>query len=211
MRLHDPCGSQGKRAYTLKSIFSYCKSVAKQLKFIRRSRIKNRPVQGGNLIEVCVWLTSCILKRNFIMTQKEEIRKKVIARMDVIRLYLKRMRQTSITVFTRLYNGGDIDRQLLNETGPIDAEDLKRWISICMEVGNDSLHETKEESDDEVMTCANKAEIESLHKKIAGDSYYIDSLLRFIGALEGKCGYQQEIIQEQKEQLQNLIDLRNQK
>ncbi|MDR0302349.1 MAG: hypothetical protein LBI04_08590 [Treponema sp.] len=67
------------------------------------------------------------------MTENEEIRKKAIARMDIVQLYM--MRNMAVTMFTKLYNAGDISRQLLEESGPIEAEDLDRWADLCMEVG----------------------------------------------------------------------------
>jgi hypothetical protein len=63
----------------------------------------------------------------------EEVRKRAIPRMDIVQLYM--MRNMAVNVFTRLYNAGDISRQLLEETGPIEAEDLDRWEAICMGVG----------------------------------------------------------------------------
>jgi len=67
------------------------------------------------------------------MAEIEEIRKRAIARLDVVQLYL--MRNMAATMFARLYNAGDISRQLLEETGPVEAEDLDRWADICMGVG----------------------------------------------------------------------------
>jgi hypothetical protein len=62
-----------------------------------------------------------------------EIRKRAMARMDVVRMYMAR--NMAVTMFARLYNAGRMSRQLLEETGPIEAEDLDRWAGICMEVG----------------------------------------------------------------------------
>jgi hypothetical protein len=67
------------------------------------------------------------------MTEIEEIRKRAVVRLDIVQLYL--MRHMAVTMFAKLYNAGDISRQLLEESGPIEAEDLDRWADICMEVG----------------------------------------------------------------------------
>ena len=67
------------------------------------------------------------------MTEIEEIRKKAIVRLDIVQLYM--MRNMDVVMFTRLYNAGDISCQLLEEIGPINAEDLDRWAEACMEVG----------------------------------------------------------------------------
>jgi hypothetical protein len=66
------------------------------------------------------------------MTETEEIRKKAIVRMDIVQLYM--MRNMAVTMFARLDNAGDISRQLLEESGPIEADDLDRWADTCMEV-----------------------------------------------------------------------------
>jgi hypothetical protein len=67
------------------------------------------------------------------MTEIAEIRNRAIARLDVVRLYMTR--DMAVTVFAKLYNAGYIGQQLLEETGPIEAEDLDRWADICMGVG----------------------------------------------------------------------------
>jgi hypothetical protein len=53
-------------------------------------------------------------------------------RLEIVTAYLS----TSLAgaMFARLYNAGDIYRQLREETGPIEAEDLDRWTDICMGV-----------------------------------------------------------------------------
>ena len=117
------------------------------------------------------------------MAHNEEIRKKAISRMDVIQLYMTRMHQISLTEFTKLYNGGDISRQLFDETGHIKAEDLERWTNICIEVGNDNIYNTKEES----------------------DRAYEASLHRYINVLETKIDYQLKSIAELKKQLEALV------
>jgi len=67
------------------------------------------------------------------MSENEEIRKRAIVRMDIVQCYM--MRNMAVTMFAKLYNVGDISRQLLEESGPIEAEDLDRWADVCMEVG----------------------------------------------------------------------------
>jgi len=67
------------------------------------------------------------------MTEFDEIRKRVLVRLDIIQMYM--VRGMDVTMFTRLYNAGDISRQLREETGPIDAEDLDRWVTDIMEIG----------------------------------------------------------------------------
>jgi hypothetical protein len=52
--------------------------------------------------------------------------------MDIVQLYMAR--NMAVTVFAKMYNAGDISRQLLEESGPIEAEDLDRWTDICMGV-----------------------------------------------------------------------------
>ena len=44
-----------------------------------------------------------------------------------------------------------------------------------------------------------------LEKKAAFDSYFIESLIRHIGALEGKTKMQEELIQELRERLVALV------
>jgi hypothetical protein len=67
------------------------------------------------------------------MAEIAEIRKRAVVRMDIVQLYM--MRNMAVTMFAKLYNAGDISRQLLEESGPIEAEDLDRWADICMGVG----------------------------------------------------------------------------
>jgi hypothetical protein len=66
------------------------------------------------------------------MAEIEEIRKKAIVRLDIVQLYMTR--NMAVTLFAKLYNAGDISRQLLEESGAVEAEDLDRWADICMEV-----------------------------------------------------------------------------
>jgi hypothetical protein len=42
----------------------------------------------------------------------------------------------AVTVFTRLYNAGGISRQLLEESVPVEVEDLDPWADICMGMKN---------------------------------------------------------------------------
>ena len=67
------------------------------------------------------------------MTETEEVRKKAMARMDIVRLYFAR--EMDAVVFTRMYNIGAIDLRMLKNHGVISAEDLDRWADACMEVG----------------------------------------------------------------------------
>jgi hypothetical protein len=67
------------------------------------------------------------------MADVEEVRKRAVVRLDIVQLYM--MWNMAVTMFTRLYNAGDVSRQLLEESGPIEAEDLDRWADICMGVG----------------------------------------------------------------------------
>jgi hypothetical protein len=66
------------------------------------------------------------------MTQISESRKAVLDRLEIVVAYLST--NMAVTMFTRLFNAGDIYRQLFEETGPVDAEDLDRWADICMKV-----------------------------------------------------------------------------
>ncbi|MDR2942638.1 MAG: hypothetical protein LBV17_08630 [Treponema sp.] len=66
------------------------------------------------------------------MAEIAEARNRVIIRMDIVQLYMAR--NMAVTVFAKMYNAGDISRQLLEESGPIEAEDLDRWTDICMGV-----------------------------------------------------------------------------
>lgn len=67
------------------------------------------------------------------MPQAEEIRKKAIVRMDIVQLYM--MRNYEAAMYAKLFNAGDISRQLLEEHGAIDAESISRWASACMGIG----------------------------------------------------------------------------
>ena len=165
------------------------------------------------------------------MTQNPKTRK-AIERLEVVNAYLST--NMALTVFVELFNGGDVYEKLREETGPIDAEIIDWWVTICMGVldEEDGLLEKKARSDammiesqkkfighlketiaekDEVynrsivMTRAYKAEIASLQKKIERDSCFFESLQRLNTALEGKCAYQQEVIAEQKTRLEALL------
>ena len=65
------------------------------------------------------------------MAQNEKTRKAVI-RLEIVAAYLST--DYAVTVFTRLFNAGDIYGYLPRPGGPIDAEDLDRWADICMGV-----------------------------------------------------------------------------
>ena len=67
------------------------------------------------------------------MTETEAIRKRAIVRLDIVQMYM--VRNYDVVMFARLFNAGDVSRQLLEEHGPIDAEDLGRWADICMGAG----------------------------------------------------------------------------
>ena len=165
------------------------------------------------------------------MTQNPKTRK-VIDRLEIVTAYLS----TGMvpTLFVKLFNAGDTYGKLREETGPVDAEDLDWWVTICMGVldGENETLEQKAEADAEliegqhkyidqlrkeilgmeearhrgvVMERARKAEIASLQKKIERNSYYTDSLHRHIDMLEGKCAHQQEIITMQKAKITELL------
>ena len=65
------------------------------------------------------------------MTQNEQTRK-VIDHIEIVAAYLST--GMAVTMFARLFNAGEAFRQLHEETGPVDAEDLDRWANICMGV-----------------------------------------------------------------------------
>jgi len=60
------------------------------------------------------------------------LRRKAAYRLEVVAAYLGGDR--ALTMFTKLFNAGDIYGYLREEIGPIDAEDLGRWADICMGV-----------------------------------------------------------------------------
>ncbi|MDR1507853.1 MAG: hypothetical protein LBI67_12200 [Treponema sp.] len=106
------------------------------------------------------------------MTRKlEENKRTIIDRIDVVSLYLSRNMDTA--TFTRLYNAGDINRMMREDTGPIEAEDLDRWADICAGV--------------------------------AEGGALVDSLNRYIEALEGNVANQTEIIGELRERLESIL------
>jgi hypothetical protein len=72
-------------------------------------------------------------KGDFIMAEITEVCKRAIVRMDIVQSYW--MRRMEADMFVKLYNADDISWQLLEESGPIEAEELNRWAGICMEVG----------------------------------------------------------------------------
>jgi len=58
--------------------------------------------------------------------------RKVVDRLEIVAAYLST--GMAVTMFAKLFNAGDTHRQLREEAGPVDAEDLDRWANICMEV-----------------------------------------------------------------------------
>jgi hypothetical protein len=68
------------------------------------------------------------------MAQVSEKNKTVVDRLDVAGLYLAT--RMAPTTFARQYNAGNISRRLLDETGPLEAEDLDRWADLCMGVAS---------------------------------------------------------------------------
>jgi hypothetical protein len=77
------------------------------------------------------------------MTQISESRKAVLDRLEIVVAYLST--SMAVSSFAELYNAGGIYRQLFEETGPVDAEDLDRWTDTCMKVT-----EEEEEDDQEI-------------------------------------------------------------
>jgi hypothetical protein len=69
------------------------------------------------------------------MTQVSESRKAVLDRLEIVVAYLST--NMAVTMFARLFNAGDICRQLFEETGPVEAGDLDRWADISMGVIGD--------------------------------------------------------------------------
>jgi hypothetical protein len=66
------------------------------------------------------------------MIQISPSRKALLDRLEIVTAYLSR--DMAVTSFVKLYNAGGIYRQLFEETGPVDAEDLDRWAHVCMGV-----------------------------------------------------------------------------
>jgi hypothetical protein len=79
------------------------------------------------------------------MTHIPESRKAVLDRLEIVVAYLSR--NMAVTSFAALFNAGGIYRPLFEETGPVDAEDLDRWVDICMGV-------VEEAKDDHVVSAA---------------------------------------------------------
>jgi hypothetical protein len=115
------------------------------------------------------------------MTQ-EEGKIKVIHRLEIVTSYLSM--NYAVTMFAKLYNAGDIYRQMHEETGPVEAEDLDRWANLCMGV----LDEGQPEKE----------------KKAESDAALIESLIRHINTLETKINYQTKLLQEQTERLETM-------
>jgi hypothetical protein len=74
------------------------------------------------------------------MAHISQSRKAVLDRLEIVTGYLST--NMAVTSFAKLFNSGGIYRQLFEETGPVDAEDLDRWTDICMKV-------TEEEAGDD--------------------------------------------------------------
>ncbi|MDR1373493.1 MAG: hypothetical protein LBJ24_00825 [Treponema sp.] len=74
------------------------------------------------------------------MTRISESRKAVLDRLEIVVAYLST--NMAVTSFAELFNAGGIYRQLFEETGPVDAEDLDRWTDVCTGV-------LKEEGEDD--------------------------------------------------------------
>jgi hypothetical protein len=66
------------------------------------------------------------------MTKIPESRKALLDRLEIVTAYLAT--NMAVTSFTMAYNAGSIYRQLREEAGPVQAEDLDRWADICMGV-----------------------------------------------------------------------------
>jgi hypothetical protein len=114
------------------------------------------------------------------MTRVSGKSKVIVDRLDIVSLYLSR--NMAVTTFTRLYNAGDISRQLLEDTGPIEAEDLDRWADLCAGLA-----------------------AEGPPKEPGGDGPFVESLNRYIGALEGNLANQAEMIRELRDRLAGLL------
>ena len=65
------------------------------------------------------------------MTENQQ-KRKALDRIEIAAAFLSR--GCDAEMFAKLYNAGDILRQLREETGPVDARDLTRWADICMGV-----------------------------------------------------------------------------
>ena len=79
------------------------------------------------------------------MTHISESRKAVLDRLEIVVAWLSN--NMAVTSFAELFNAGGIYRQLFEETGPVDAEDLDRWADICVKV-------TEEAEDDQATAPA---------------------------------------------------------
>jgi hypothetical protein len=69
------------------------------------------------------------------MTHISQSRKAVLDRLEIVTAYLAT--DMAVTSFAELFNAGGICRQLFEEAGPVDAEDLDRWADICMGVAEE--------------------------------------------------------------------------
>ena len=119
------------------------------------------------------------------MTEREK-NLKVIDRLEIVTACL--YQTSAVEDFTRRFNAGDIYHDLLEETGTVEAVELKRWINICMGV-----------LDEEKSMQQKKAE------SAESDEALIESLNRHISTLENKIHYQTDLLKEQKERLEVLL------
>ena len=64
------------------------------------------------------------------MTQSSPYYKAVLDRLKIVTAYLST--DMAVTSFAELYNAGGICRPLLEEAGPVEAEDLDEWADLCL-------------------------------------------------------------------------------
>jgi hypothetical protein len=79
------------------------------------------------------------------MAQISPEHKAVLDRLDIVVAYLSTT--MALTTFVKVFNAGGIYRPLFEDTGPVEAEDLDRWVDICMGV-------TKEVQDEQTVSAA---------------------------------------------------------
>ena len=120
------------------------------------------------------------------MAYNEKTRK-AVDRLEIVSSYLSRGHDA--VMFARLYNAGDILRQMREETGPVDAEDLDRWADICMGVAEDAAGEDGGEADlSAAVIRSQRAALAAGREQAESDAAVIRSLNRYIAALEGRDG-----------------------
>ena len=152
---------------------------------------KNRPVRGGKQTGRAVKLEKPRASPQgvLIMAYNEKTRK-AVDRLEIVSAYLSRGHDA--VMFARLYNAGDILRQLREETGPVDAEDLDRWADICMAVAEDAAREDSEDGGEPDLSAAvirsQRAALAAGREQARSDAAVIRSLNRYIAALEGRDG-----------------------